>query len=64
MISQHAGRSYPIVKYDGENLLADRARTLLLFVEALVALLAEKQARRPPAMSHYITPEMRQLAPL
>jgi hypothetical protein len=64
MMSQHAGRSYPIVKYEGASHLADSARTLLLFVEALVSLLAEKQARRAPALSHYITPEMRSLAPL
>jgi hypothetical protein len=64
MMSDHQGRSYPIIKYDGVNRLADRARALLLFVEALVALLAEKQARRAPALSYYITDDMRALAPL
>jgi hypothetical protein len=64
MMSTHKGRSYPIVKYDGQHVLADRARALLLFVEGLVTLLAEKQDRRSPALSHYITPEMRALAPI
>lgn len=64
MTGTYDGRSYPIVNYGGVNHLADRARALLLFVEALVALLAEMHSRRPPALSDYITPEMRDLVPL
>jgi hypothetical protein len=64
MMATYGGRQYPVVKYEGQNLLVDRARALLLFVEALVALLAEKQGRPAPAISAYVTKEMRSLAPL
>jgi inhibitor of KinA sporulation pathway (predicted exonuclease) len=64
MMTTYMGRPYPLVKYDGRNLLVDRARALLLFVEALVALLAEKQGRLAPAISSYVDEDMRSLAPL
>jgi hypothetical protein len=62
MMGIHGGRTYPIVRHQGASYLAERPRALLLFVEALVALLAAKQARRPPALSAYIPAAMRSLA--
>ena len=64
MMAPYEGRQYPIVEHAGKSLLADRGRALLLFVEALVRLLAEKQGRPAPVISHYVTAAMRELAPL
>jgi hypothetical protein len=64
MMHPHEGRLYPIVRHGDGSCLADRARALLLFAESLVSLLAEKQDRPGPALSGYITPSMRSLAPV
>lgn len=56
------GRQYPIVKYDDRLVLSDPARGLLLFVEALVRLVAIQQARPIPVISHYVQDAMRELA--
>lgn len=64
MIASYNGHQYPIVKYGDRHVLVDRSRALLLFVESLVCLLADKQTRPTPAISNYITDEMRYLAPV
>lgn len=58
----HNGKQYPIVRHRGASVLADPARALLLFVESLVRLVALQQGRPAPAMSHYVTEAMRNLA--
>jgi hypothetical protein len=58
----HEGRQYPMVRHAGRYLLVQPARGLLLFVEALVRGLADRQGRPAPAISHYVDAEMRQLA--
>lgn len=58
----HAGRHYPMVSYGGRLLLVESSRALLLFVEALVRLLADMQARTHPVLSYYVDQTMRELA--
>lgn len=58
----HAGRQYPMVSYGGQLLLVESSRALLLFVEALVRLLADMQGRPIPVLSHYVGDAMRELA--
>jgi hypothetical protein len=58
----HAGRQYPIVRHEGRLLLVEPSRALLLFVEALVRLLAERQGRAVPVLSLYVDQDMRELA--
>jgi hypothetical protein len=58
----HRGRQFPIVRYGERLLLVEPSRGLLLFVEALVRRLAEKQARPVPVISHYVNEQMRELA--
>jgi hypothetical protein len=62
MRAVHRGRQYPIVGYGGTLRLVDPARALLLFVEALVRLLALRQGRPQPVLSHYVNETMRELA--
>jgi hypothetical protein len=58
----HEGRQFPMVDHDGRLLLVEPSRALLLFVEALVRRIAERQQRRPPVLSYYITDDTRELA--
>ena len=58
----HQGRQYPLVRYGAPLLLAEPSRALLLFVEALVRRLAEKQDQPKPVISHYVNEGMRDLA--
>lgn len=62
MMAEHKGRLYPLVKYGDEYVLVEPARNLLLFVEALVRLLAKQQARREPVLTHYLDDQTRHLA--
>jgi hypothetical protein len=62
MRALHNSRQYPLVSYAGALLLADPSRALLLFVEALVRLLAQRQGRPVPVLSHYVNETMRSLA--
>ena len=62
MLALHASRQYPLVGYGGKLLLVDSSRGLLLFVEALVRLLARRHGRTTPVLSHYVSSHMRDLA--
>lgn len=62
MLAVHEGRQFPLVKYAGSQLLVEPSRALLLFVEALVRILALKQGHRAPVLSLYVGSDMRQLA--
>jgi hypothetical protein len=48
------GRTYMIVDLDGQRLLAEPARALLIFVESLVRGIAAKEGRPLPTVSHYM----------
>jgi hypothetical protein len=62
LLALHANKQYPLVGYGQKLLLVDSSRALLLFVEALVRLLASRQARDKPVLSHYVSDHMRELA--
>lgn len=55
----HEGNYYAVHDVDGKEYLADSARALLLFCEALISTLATKSSRAKPGFHHYITTEMR-----
>jgi hypothetical protein len=59
---RYEGREHSMVAIDGRHLLVDRSGALLLFAEALVRRLAQKQDRSTPVISYYVTAEMRELA--
>jgi hypothetical protein len=56
------GRLHPVVDHDGSRYLAEPARALLLFVEALLRLLGDRGATKPSVISGYVGAEARQLA--
>ena len=64
MRASHAGRRYPVVSFNGRLVLCDAPRALLLFVEALVRILAQQQCRSEPVVTHYVTDDLRTLAAL
>lgn len=55
----HEGNYYAVHEVAGNEYLADSARALLLFCEALISTLATKSSRAKPGFHHYITTEMR-----
>ncbi|PLV48013.1 hypothetical protein X011_17725 [Mycobacterium tuberculosis variant microti OV254] len=57
----HGGNLFSIHSASDIEFLADSARALLLFSEALVTTLATTDGHRPPGFHYYITPEMRDL---
>jgi hypothetical protein len=58
----HEGRQYPLVQYGDDLVLVQPSRALLLFVEAIVRRLAERQRRPLPVISYYVNTAMRELA--
>ncbi|MGY4712574.1 DUF6602 domain-containing protein [Mycolicibacterium sp. CBM1] len=55
------GNTFSIHSIQGLEYLAESARALLLFSEALVTTLATEQGRPSPSFHHYISPEMRDI---
>jgi hypothetical protein len=62
LLALRANKQYPLVGYGKKLLLVDSSRALLLFVEALVRLLAGRQNRESPVLSQYVSVDMRELA--
>jgi hypothetical protein len=61
MRHRHDGEDYRITRVGTDLVLVDEARTLLLFVEALARIMAERTNRPEPVMSCYLKPESRLL---
>lgn len=58
------GRRYPLLEWKSTTYLGDPGRALLLFIEALARLTAEKQGRPVPVLTSYLDDRMRHAAPL
>jgi hypothetical protein len=58
---QHNGVVYPVVDYQETATLADPSRALLLFCETLIRLLAARDGRAVPVLSHYLPPAYRSI---
>jgi hypothetical protein len=55
------GVVYPVVTIEGNDVLAEASRALLLFSTTLLTALALDEGRTPPTMHHYVTPAARDL---
>jgi len=57
----HHGNRFAVHSVSGVEYMADSARALLLFSEALITTLSIENNRSAPGFHYYITPEMRDL---
>jgi hypothetical protein len=62
MTEVYEGRLHPIVSHADSRYLADPARALLLFVEALLRMLGERGATRKSVLSEYVLLDARSVA--
>ncbi len=60
----HNGSVYPVVDFNGQQVLSDPSRALLLFCEAFIRLLAEQESRPRPVLSHYLDAPYRDIQPV